>query len=287
MTKIRQLTAFGILGMALAGNLAQAQIQVIQPPSERPITKQEALARYSGDLAPQTREGLRRLLEGYPPSFVQVLQLDPTLLTNPEYLKPYPQLSQFLQEHPEVAHNPNYFLGSPDYPYNRYENRRDGPIEDFLEGMFAFVVFAAVTGALFWLVRTFVNHRRWLRLSRLQTEANTRLMDRFTSNEDLLNFIQTPAGSRFLESSAVPVEPRAIGAPISRILWSSQIGLVLFAMGAGFELLSARVDTAAAGLEPGVDVMFHAFGILALAAGIGFILSGVLSYALSQKLGLI
>jgi hypothetical protein len=285
----KRLLTFGILGGLIAANALYGQ----EPPTyvkgaggERESTKNEF---FSGESAARTRDSLKRLMEGVPPSLFQILQLDPTLLGNPEYLKPYPQLWQFLQEHPEVMHNPNYFLGSPDYPYNVYRYESRNGVSDLLEGMFFIVIFIGVGGTLFWMLRTFVDHRRWLRLSKLQTEANAKLMDRFTSNEDLLNFIQTPAGNRFLESSTVPGEPRAIGAPVGRILWSTQIGLVLFAVGLGFELLSARIDTVAAGLDPRdgrIEVMFGIFGVLALAAGIGFIVSGVVSYLLSQRLGL-
>ena len=31
-----------------------------------------------------------------------------------------------------------------------------------------------------------VDHRRWLRQSKVQTEVHTKLLDRFTSNDDLL-----------------------------------------------------------------------------------------------------
>ena len=37
---------------------------------------------------------------------------DPTLLTNQPYLQPYPALVTFLTEHPEIAHNPVFYLGN-------------------------------------------------------------------------------------------------------------------------------------------------------------------------------
>jgi hypothetical protein len=197
-------------------------------------------------------------------------------------MAPYPQLSEFLQQHQEIGHNPMYFLGNPEYPdyyYGRERNR--GGVPDFIEALSIFAVFLVVGGTLLWIARTILDHRRWLRLSRLQTEANNKLMERFHSTEELLNFIQTPAGTRFLESSAVPVEPRAVGAPVSRILWSSQLGLVLLTVGAGMEFASARVvDSEAA-------AVFDTLGILIIAAGVGFVASGLLSYMLSQKLGLL
>ena len=46
------------------------------------------------------------MLGKYPPSLGRVLKLDPTLMTNQDYLAPYPELAAFLAQHPEVAHNP-------------------------------------------------------------------------------------------------------------------------------------------------------------------------------------
>ena len=47
-------------------------------------------------------------------------------------------------------------------------------------------------------------HRRWSRLSKIQTDVHNKLLDRFTSNEDLLAYIQTPVGRKFLESAPIP-----------------------------------------------------------------------------------
>src|SRR5205823_8271480 len=68
--------------------------------------------------AEELRQQLERLLDQYPPSLARVLRLDPTLLTNPSYLQPYPALATFIQQHPEVPHNPAYFL-------QRYEEKNN------------------------------------------------------------------------------------------------------------------------------------------------------------------
>src|SRR3954449_4391028 len=62
--------------------------------------------------ARDTKERLREILDQYPPSVAQVLRLDPSLLTRPDYLTLYPTLATFLSQHPEVAHNPVFFLGA-------------------------------------------------------------------------------------------------------------------------------------------------------------------------------
>ena len=96
---------------------------------------------------------------------------------------------------------------------------------------------------LTWLIRTFIDYRRWLRLTRIQTDAHTKLLDRLTSNEDLMAYIQSPSGRRFLESAPIALDgggSKPVSAPVSRILMSLQAGVVLVAGGFGFIFASGR-----------------------------------------------
>jgi hypothetical protein len=133
-----------------------------------------------------------------------------------------------------------------------------------------------------WVVRSIIDHRRWLRLSRVQAEVHTKLLDRLTTNEDLLTYIQSPAGRRFLESAPISMEqePRAAAAPVGRIIWSLQAGLVLAALGAGFWFVQQNVSAEAA-------EGFFIIGVLALSLGVGFTASALLAYVVSTRLGLV
>src|SRR5580704_5412833 len=113
-------------------------------------------------------------------------------------------------------------------------------------------------GLLVWLIRTVMDYRRWNRLTKVQTDVHTKLLDRFTANEDLLAYIQSPAGSKFLESSPITLDagPRNVGAPLGRILWSVQAGLVVAAAGIGFQVASGHVSDDA-------SLPLHVLGILA------------------------
>ena len=66
---------------------------------------------------------------------------------------------------------------------------------------------------------------------------------------------------------------------MSRILWSVQIGVVLFAGGLGLLFVSNRV------LEEVAQPLFS-IGVLALAVGAGFVVSAGASFLLSRRLGL-
>ena len=236
--------------------------------------------------ARDTRERLREIFEQYPPSVAQVLRLDPSLLTKPDYLAPYPTLATYLAQHPEVAHNPVFFLGGP---FNGQEYQGRSQVANAVENIFiGFEVLMGVMTAILtlgWITKSAVEHRRWLRATKIQTEAHHKIVDRLSSNEDLLAYMQSPTGQRFLTASlGVPsaaevAPPPIVGAPFNRILWSVQAGIVLAA--AGFGLLLAR-----RGVIEEVAQPLQVISILAIALGIGFVASAFASYLLSRQLGL-
>lgn len=262
---------------------AQAPARATAPVEQAGVSQPTAIDERNAD---ETRERLRQVLDQYPPSLREVLRLDPSLLSNANYLAPYPRLAAFLNQHPEVAHNPTYFVGEPDAgrwnPPNPGRETRE-MWRDMMAGLAMLTVFGTVTCVLVWLLRTLIDYRRWLRVSKVQTEVHSKLLDRFSSGEDLAAYLQSSAGRKFLESAPIPLEPagpRSFGAPLGRILWSVQAGLVLALGGAGLQYVSAGIVDEAK--EP-----IHALGVLALMFGIGFVLSAVVAYVLSQRLGLL
>jgi hypothetical protein len=228
--------------------------------------------------ATETREDLRSILRDHAPQLATVLKLDPTLLTNQAYLATYPDLNTFLTQHPEVAHNPGYYFegvggSGSDSGFRAWR--------DVMGDVAGFTVFLVITGVLIWMIRTIIDQRRWNRLSAIQTEVHSKLLDRFTSNEELLAYLQTPAGKKFLESAPIPLEagPKPISAPVGRIFWSLQAGLVLIAAGIGFDLVSLRV--------PNPDSTgLYGVGVIALLIGVALVLSAIVFYGLSKRFGL-
>ncbi|MDR3719861.1 MAG: hypothetical protein P4K98_13765 [Bryobacteraceae bacterium] len=234
--------------------------------------------------AERTKRELGQLLERYPPTLRSVLELDPTLLSNQPYLAPYPALVGFLNTHPEIAHNPSFYVGVPEPPQPP-KDRASLALDMWREiynGASVFAGFALAAGLLIWLIRTLVDYRRWNRLAKVQVDVHTKLLDRFTANDDLLAYIQSPAGAKFLESSPIKLDaaPKSVGAPLGRILWSLQGGLVLMSGGYGLHFISDR-------MRDDVSQPLRALGVLALALGVGFVASAIISYVISKRLGLI
>jgi hypothetical protein len=280
-TRLWQVLKLGILTTFINGLLAPsgwAQTAGSAPPDAAPnVTFEQPDAQ-------RVRDELSRLLEHYPPSLQSVLALDPSLLSNQSYLASYPALVSYLNAHPEIAHNPAFYVGR-NFGRSLPQDRATQAFEmwrDVLNGLAIFAGFGMAIGLIVWLIRTLVDYRRWNRLTKVQTDVHTKLLDRFTANEDLLAYIQSPAGAKFLESSPITLDaaPRSMGAPLGRILWSLQGGLVLVAAGIGFQVVSARVSDEAS--QP-----MHAFGVLGIALGLGFIISAIISFVISRRLGLI
>jgi hypothetical protein len=279
------LTLMLLAGAPGAGAKIQAQVRPApaRPAEAAPTPGPVADERNARD----TKERLREIFEQYPPSVAQVLRLDPSLLTRPDYLALYPTLANFLSQHPEVAHNPVFFLGGIGGG-QQYSESRSGvanAVENIFTGLEVMIGVMFGIGTLAWLVRSAIDYRRWLRAMKIQTEAHTKIVDRLASNEDLLAYMQSPAGQRFLTSSSIGVpsmdQPAApMGAPFNRILWSVQAGVVLTTAGAGLWLAKNGIlDEAAQAMQ--------VVAILTMALGLGFVLSALASYGLSRQLGLV
>jgi hypothetical protein len=292
------LTALRALaGVLVAAAVLSAPIQIsaqapeaVRParpataPAPTPVAPAAQIYENDRRNAEETRDRLRQVIDQYSPSLFEVFRHDPSLLRNDQYLASYPGLAAFLQQHPEVGHNPGFFVGQPHWERNR--DPRTASIDAWREMVRAVVIFGGFLLAatvFIWLIRTFIDYRRWLRLTRIQTDAHTKLLDRLTSNEDLMTYIQSPSGRRFLESAPISLDgggSRPVSAPVSRILMSLQAGVVLACGGVGFLYASGRVVEDVA---PGLFTI----GVLSIAFGVGFFASAILAYGLSERLGLL
>jgi hypothetical protein len=248
-----------------------------RPAPAEPADNPEALA-YSQS-ADFTRNRLQQLLYQLPPNVRSVLQYDPSLVEQPDYLNPYPTLQAFLKEHPEIARNPSYFFGQPD------NQRRPNPTDALaaiLAGTGLFIFFMTLLITVGSMAQQVVAYRRWVRQTRMQIDVHTKILDRMQSNEDLLAYVQTPAGKTFLEFAPnSPVqETRVSSAPFGRILWSVQAGVVLASLGIGLRYAQGHVPEE-------IVPAFTVLGVIVMSLGLGAVVSAVVAYVLSSRLGLL
>ncbi len=263
-----------------------------QPARQRPQVPEAPQAPAAVDVKAQatsmetTRRDFLELLRLHP-RLVDVVYHDPSLLSDEDYVKKNAaDVASFLEQHPEVAQNPEYFLGDEvkgmhDSNERDQSNRENGLTIRMMDELGPFLVFLVIALVLMWLIRVLLENRRWSRMVKVQTEAHTKLLEKFSSSQDLAAYMETEAGRRFLESAPIPVEleqKTRLSAPLGRILWSVQVGVILAMGGLGLIAVRSHVPEGVQGLT--------VFGMLCLMLGIGFLLSAAASYALSRHLGL-
>lgn len=230
--------------------------------------------------AAQTKQQLAALLAQYPPSVRRVLQTDPALLTNKDYLAPYPSLESFIAKHPEIEHNASFFLGDAAVGPMVVGRVDNGNSRAIAENMTIALVWITIACGITWIVKSMIEYRRWARVMTTQTDIHSSLMNRLTSSEDLLAYIQSPAGKKFLEFAPIATGTATAGPTLNRILWSVQAGLVVGLAGIGLNYASDHIAVEAA--QP-----FFVLGVLGIAVGAGFILSAFASYAIARNMGLV
>lgn len=289
--RVIRVLALPILFCATAATALQRPAAAPAPP--RSITAPASVAS-DKDLA-ATQEELIRLLR-LSPTLTTVVARDPSLLSNQEYVRRNnPQLAQYLENHPEVALNPDFYLfthlhvdGRPDEALEHevwpdLSETRPGPniAENILSNLLPFLVFLFVLGALLWLTRMFVDNRRWGRIFKLQTDTHNKLIDRFSSSEELLTYMGTESGKRFLEAAPIPIDlesQQRVPNAVARVLTPLQIGIVVALLGVGFLLLRhAHAD---------MEIPMLVLGTLFLMPGLGFIISAGVTWLLAGRLGL-
>ncbi|HUO84905.1 MAG TPA: hypothetical protein VM534_07300, partial [Thermoanaerobaculia bacterium] len=223
----------------------------------------------------EIRNQFSNLVRQHPHQVRTILALEPMLLTNQEFLSAYPQLADYVARHPEISRSPRFYLSEFGVPHD------SGIFGEVVEMLVIFASFALAAFALAWLVRTIIEQKRWNRLSRTQSEVHNKILDRFASSDELLQYVKTPAGSKFLESAPIPLraEQTPQSPSLSRVMWSVQIGLVVAAGAIGMLLVSFRFE------EEAAQELF-ALGLIGFFIGAGFVVSAAASIILSRRLGL-
>jgi hypothetical protein len=270
MTRIRIGTAVLAISSCAVVSVpnvrSQPQAYVVAPPPQQ--NEAEVAEQQRADVV---RREFLRLLDQQPSTVREVFRIAPGLMLNREFTAPYPVLAQYIAEHPEIPQNPVYFVG-----------RQISSANDLAEGLFAIGIFSAILFGLIWIIRTVIDYRRWSRLSRIQTEIHTKLLDRFTNMEDLQTYFNSSAGQRFLEAAPIDLGSESLrAAPAGRILWSLQVGIVLALGGAGLYLAIPGLT------EQGLADPLRVVATIAIALGIGFVISAGASSILSSKMGLL
>ena len=140
-----------------------------------------------------------------------------------------------------------------------------------MEKVIIFPILFAGFGFIVWIIFTTIAR---FKTAKLQAGIQTKLLEKFGSGQDLLAYVQSDAGKRFLESLAM--EQRT---PYGRILGAAQAGVILVLLGLGLLFLRGAIRGAEEGFLIG--------GTITLSLGLGFGVAAALSYFLSKSFGLL
>ncbi len=265
-----------VLGGAICGALGAGPVPIYAQKSP-PVTSAASPPDQAISSVDAQRGALDRFLDSHPEIENDMIG-SPTLINSPAYLRIHPELQAFLENHAAVKADPRAFLSPGDRMYHPHRSAFDEVLNFFVP----FLVFAFCLLAFLWVLRTVWENRRWNRSFKMHEELHAKLIEKFSSGQDFSAYLQSDAGRRLLEWTPPVLDStsRGLPNPLGRIFWSLQAGLVLLLVGLGLLLIRGHVS--ASGAPP-----LLVFGTLGVTLGAGFILSALVSYGLSQHLGLI
>jgi hypothetical protein len=128
-------------------------------------------------------------------------------------------------------------------------------------------------GSAIWVLTVNIRRNRSVKYS---ADIQSKLLDRFTNNQELVAFLDGPAGKRFFESLHFDLADS-----VNRILNAVQLGMALLLL--GFALLGVRATQDDRLIR---DVLLM-IGAPAMGIGTGFLVSATISYRLCRSWGLI
>jgi len=135
------------------------------------------------------------------------------------------------------------------------------------------VVLLALFATIGWVIYLVAETTKRQRRLKAQTELHGRLLDKFSSAREVVEFLQTPGGAQFVDSYSSEREE-----PVNGILRSTHRGIILVVVGTGcLGLIKAY------GSENNPLLVM---GVILFCLGVGFLLSAAVSHRLSRTLGL-
>jgi|ERR1039457_6309722 Flp pilus assembly protein TadB len=135
------------------------------------------------------------------------------------------------------------------------------------------LLFLAMFATIGWVVYLAAETSKRQRRMKAQAELHGRLLDKFSSAREVVEFLQTPSGAQFVDSISSDREE-----PASGILRSTHRGIILVIVAVGCLGLTVPYGWR--------DNPLLVIGVILFCLGIGFLVSAAVSQRLWRTLGL-
>lgn len=152
----------------------------------------------------------------------------------------------------------------------------DQTLHHFMQDLFPIVVTPIMLVLMAWILGGIIGAFKHRAQLKAQTDLYNKMLEKFGTAREFMDYIQSDAGKVFFERLAV--EPAT---PLTGIINSIKIGVILTLLGLGIFLTSGVIGT-----TDSQNIMFIV-SIIVAAVGIGFLVSSAISYRLSKTWGLI
>jgi len=139
-----------------------------------------------------------------------------------------------------------------------------------------FVIVPTIFGVIGFIVWTITTNIRRSKVAQVVADLHGKVLEKCSANQELMGYVQSDAGRRFLESAA-----DSQANPTSRILNAVQAGVILALLG-GASIIVSNLHHDADARE-----FFVTLGWLVMSVGLGFLISAGVSYGLCKSWGLL
>jgi Flp pilus assembly protein TadB len=134
------------------------------------------------------------------------------------------------------------------------------------------LVLLALLATVAWVMYLVADTNKRQRRMKAQAELHGRLLDKFSSAREVVEFLQTPGGAQFVDSISSDREE-----PSSGVLRSTHRGIILVVVGTGCLGLIKAYGW--------YNNPLLVIGVILLCLGIGFLVSAAVSHRLSKSFG--
>jgi hypothetical protein len=140
-----------------------------------------------------------------------------------------------------------------------------GQLKDMLGGVAVVGVFAGVFAWCTYLASTIYRRKQ-------KNDMQKHMLDKFSSTQDFAEFVQSPAGQKYVMSFSETVTDSR-----DTILNSLRTGIILFFVGAG-------LDTANFGVGSYTTSWLHVAGNVLIMTGTGFVIAAVVARFVAKRM---